>query len=402
MGREHSTGSRAILAILAITQLISWGSIYYAFSVLSQDIGHELGLRAELTFGAYSWSLLVAGLLAAPVGMALDRIGGRIVMGSGSAVAAIGLFALASTHSATGYLLAWTILGAAMAMTLYEAAFATINREFADTPRKGISTLTLFGGFASTVFWPLTLTLNNLFGWRDTYLIYGAVHLLVCAPLHLLLDVRRRGHSAGPAREPAATRSFTLREAIRHPVFWRLAAAFSVNSFVFAALSVHLIPLLQRLGHSMTAVVAYAALIGPMQVAGRLAEMLFARQARPQVVGMITFASLPVALLFLLMLGQRQWAAAGFCLLYGLSNGIMTIVRGTVPQTLFGREHYGAISGTLAGPALLFKALGPIAIAALIERHTSSQGVLGLLLAASLLALGFYALAFGSRRASMC
>ncbi|MDB5952965.1 MAG: transporter [Massilia sp.] len=383
------SANRATLGVLAITQLISWGSIYYAFSILAPSIQRDLGLGPAAIFGAFSWSLLVSGMLAPPVGILLDRIGGRVVMGTGSAVGAVGLTMLSQANSGIVYLAAWTVLGASMALVLYEAAFATINREFDLNPRKGISTLTLFAGFASTLFWPLTLKLDSMFGWRHTYLIYAVLQLALCLPLHACLTVRGRG-AAVASLQANTVQSFTLREAIRHSVFWWLAAAFATNSFVFSALSVHLIPLLHRFGHPMATAVLFASLIGPLQVAGRIGEMLYAHRSRPRTVGLITFATLPIALAGLFLLGQREWVAAGFCLLYGLSNGLLTIVRGTIPQELFGRENYGAISGALSAPSLFFKALGPMVVAGVMAGEQPERLVVALLLWSSIVSLLAY------------
>ena len=177
---------------------------------------------------------------------------------------------------------------------------------------------------------------------------------------------------------------------MRHPAFWKLALAFSANSFVFSTLSVHLIPLLGKFGHAATWVVMMAAMIGPMQVAGRLGEMTFARHALPQTVGKCIFTALPVALLVLISFGTQQWAVALFCMLYGLSNGILTIVRGTIPQALFGRENYGAISGALAGPALMSKAAGPLVMAVVAQHSVTPYPFLLILLLFTIISLGFY------------
>jgi predicted MFS family arabinose efflux permease len=315
----------------------------------------------------------------------------------GSLASGAGFIALATAQSVAHYFIAWTLLGVAMAMVLYEAAFGTINREFSQNARRGISTVTLFGGLASTLFWPLTLKLNGMVGWRDTFMIYGVVHLLLCAPLHALLVPRKQRASRSDVAH--AFKNYTLKEAVRHPAFWKLAFAFSANSFIFSALSVHLIPLLQQFGHPIVTVVLLATLIGPMQVAGRIGEMTFARHALPQNVGKVTFSLLPAALLALLFLGERLWAVALFCILYGLSNGILTIVRGTVPQALFGRENYGAISGALAGPSLISKAAGPLAAAAVMQHSPSPYPLLGVLLLMSAVSLGFYLAAVKTTRA---
>ncbi len=385
-----------IVYLLAFTQIVSWGSLYYAFAIVAPDIQRETGWRHEIVFGAFSWSLLISGLASTPAGMLIDRIGGRPVMAAGSLLAGIGMIGIGSAHSVWLYFAAWSAVGAGMAMVLYEAAFATINREFLTAPRKGISVLTLFGGLASTVFWPLTLKLNSMVGWRDTFLIYGAIHLALCAPMHALL------HSGGRRQKPVAdthaVRNYTLHEAVRDPVFWKLAIAFSANMFVFSALSVHLIPLLQRFGHSAAMAVLVSTLIGPMQVAGRIGELAFARHVRPQTVGKLTFAILPAGLLALLFLGQHSYAVAAFCMLYGVSNGVLTIVRGTVPQTLFGRENFGAISGALAGPSMIAKAAGPLVAAAIVQADSDPAWLLGTLLGISVVSLACFLTAVNARR----
>ncbi|MDB5934392.1 MAG: transporter [Massilia sp.] len=390
----HSRASNVkTIAVLAVSQVVSWGTLYYAFAILAADIGRELGWRAETVFGAFSWALLVGGLVAAPAGVLLDRFGGRLVMGAGSLLCGIGFILLSRAHSLPAYYLAWTLLGAAMAATLYEAAFATLNHRFGMAARQAISTLTLFAGFASTVFWPLTLQINTWLGWRDTYLLYAALQLGLCLPLHLML-----GAAAPPAHKPQPDGGpdFTLQQALRHRAFWSLALAFSANSFIFSALSVHLIPILQHFGHPIGTVVFMAALIGPMQVAARIVERAFAHRSRPQSVGKVAFGALPAALLALLFFGTHQSALALFCICYGASNGILTIVRGTIPQAMFGPRNYGAISGAMSGPAMLAKAAGPLAVAAVIEWNSSPTVLFGLLFTFSIASLLFYLTAIRS------
>lgn len=375
------------VGILAFTQITSWGSLYYAFSILAPSIGHDLALRQELVYGAFSWSLLIAGLVATPTGMMLDRFGGQWVMAVGSALCGAGLIWLGHVTDVVSYYAAWTLLGVAMSLTLYEAAFATINRKFALGSWQAISTLTLFAGFASTIFWPLTLKLSELLGWRDTYFWFGMVQLLLCLPLHLMLG---RDAPVEHGTHAAPEHSHTLAEALRHPAFWSLAMAFSSNMFIFSALSVHLIPLLKDFGHTAAMAVLMSTLIGPMQVVGRIAERTFAKDAAPQTAGKFTFAALPAAIVALLLYGSQAWSVALFCILYGLSNGILTIVRGTIPQAMFGRKNYGAISGAMAGPSLLAKAAGPLVAAAILRACPSPGIFLFILLCMSLISLAFY------------
>ena len=392
---------RRIIGILGFTQIVSWGALYYAFSVLAPAIRQELGLSSELIYGAFSWAILVAGLAATPVGMLIDRIGGQYVMAAGSLACGSGLLWLGYTDGAITYFGAWTLLGLGMALSLYEAAFATINRKAVDGGRQAISTLTLFGGFASTIFWPLTAQLNLALGWRQTYICYAALQLLLCLPLHILL-----GRDSAPQHAPVVASvapGHSLAEALRHPAFWSLAAAFAANALIFSAMSVHLIPLIQDFGHAAGLAVLLAGLIGPMQVAGRLLERASAHRVTPQLAGRLTFAVLPAAILVLVLLGTQAWAVSLFCLLYGLSNGVLTILRGTLPQALFGRTHFGAISGAMAGPALLSKAAGPLVAAAALRSHAGPRALLWGLLAVSLISCVMYLVAVReTRQAQAC
>lgn len=357
------------VAILAVTQILSWGSLYYAFSILAPSIGRDLRLAPELLYGAFSASILIAGLASTPIGMCIDRFGGRRVMASGSLVCGSGMLCLAGAGSAAGYTGAWVVLGIGMGLSLYEAAFATITRQMPAHARRAISTITLVAGFASTVFWPLTAHLHAIIGWRPTYAAYAAIQFAVCFPLHIFL-----GREDGAAtQQSAASRNpgSTLAQALRLPAFWSLAVAFATNAFIFSAMSVHLISLITDLGHTPQMAVFLAALIGPMQVLGRLIERSGAQTLAPQTIGRFTFAGLPAALLILAMFGQRAWAVSLFCVLYGLSNGVLTILRATLPQALFGTRHYGAIAGAMAGPALLAKAAGPVVVALVLNADSA-------------------------------
>lgn len=392
------------IGILAITQILSWGMLYYTFTILAPAIQRDTGWHPEMIFGAFSWSLLVAGMIARPVGVFLDRRGGRLVMSVGSLVCALGLWMLSRSHSMWMYFLAWSVLGVSMAFTLYEAAFTTIIQEFMADSRRAISTLTLFAGFSSTIFWPVTLQLSHHWNWRDILLLYAALQLFVCFPLHTQLRTRRQPasqdapNSSTESHHTIGRRDLSLQEALQHRAFWKLAFAFAANSFIFSALSVHLISLLVRDGHSAVLAVMLAAWIGPIQVAGRVAEMTFARHVLPQSVGKFAFTALPLGLLVLLLFGQQAWIVALFCLLYGLSNGIMTIVRGTIPHALFGSEHYGAISGAISGPALVAKAAGPLLLALLMETNHAAMPALIVLFLFSVVSCLLYLAAIAASR----
>ena len=379
-----------LVPALGIAQIISWGALYYAIAVLGAAIGADLGLSPAHVFGAYSVGLLLSGLIAPMAGRAIDRHGGRIVLTTGSVVAALALFWLARAASALEYYFAWCLGGVAMGLMLYDPAFATLSQHFGTSYRKALTALTLFGGFASTVFWPLAQQGLVHLGWRDTLAAFAVLELTVCLPLHWwLIPARGRTERADSADEREGAER--PQASITSPPFVALAASFALNAFVFSAMSAHLIGMMRGGGITADDAVWIAALIGPMQVLGRIVEITFGRNLRAATVGVIALCLLIASMLILLAgTGISAGAALVFAVFYGLSNGVMTIVRGTAPAEFFGRAAYGSLLGRLAAPSLVARAAAPVALASLAAPQVSPQGsILVLLLLAALSAASF-------------
>lgn len=384
----------ATVLALGVTQITGWGTIFYLFPLLLDLLPGALGAGRVEIVGAFSVALLLAGLLAPAVGHWIDGHGGRGLMAGGSLLAAVALAALGHVTSLGQLYLVWALLGVAMACTLYEPAFAVLTRAFAHHQRRAIAGLTLFGGLASTVYWPLGQALIDAVGWRSTALVFAAINLLVCVPLHALALPRGAGSSrpAAPSGSAAA-----LRQALHDPTFHLLAAAFTANILVFSATSVHLLAMLASKGLTPAQAATFGALVGPMQVAGRLAEMMFGGRLPPSRVGLIAMGLLPLSLLLLVAGGASSWSFIAFALLYGVGNGVITIVRGAIPVELYGRDNYGVINGALAAPVLLAKAAGPL-VAALALLVAPDYDTVALLLAAIAAAsLVFFAQALRQR-----
>jgi len=384
-----------LIVALGVTQIVSWGSVYYLAALLMEPLRAALGVSQPVVVGAFSLSMLTSGLAAPWVGRHIDRHGGRRVMTTGSVAAVVLLALLARVESVPMLYLLYVGLGLAMAGTLYPPAFAVVTQAFGAGYRRAITVLTLFGGFASTVFWPLTTLLIEALGWRDAVLALSAINLVVCVPLHLRLPYR-----AEPARpaapDAAAAGDATAREALRSPGFVLLAVAFAGHALVISAIGVHLLALLTGRGMPAAAAAAAAALVGPMQVLGRVGEMSISRRISAVQVGRVITWFLPLSMAVLWLEGQVQaeWLLLGlFALLYGVGNGAMTIVRGSVPAELFGRTHYGAISGALNGPGMVAGAAAPFLASLLLDALGSYGRVLLVLALAGAVAAIAFALA---------
>ena len=363
----------AAIVALGITQIVAWGTTLYALGVLGKPIAADTGWSQSLVFGGLTVGLLVSGAVSASVGRFLDRRGGRATMSLGSILACVGLVLLALVESPYTYLAAWAFLGLAMRLSLYDAAFAALVQVTPSRGRRAISYLTLFGGFASSVFWPIGHALDATYGWRNTLMIFAAINLVLCLPLHWFgLARRETAAEAEQARSSEATTAPTgppLEGVARTVAMVLFSVIVAASAVVIGALAVHLVPILEATGLAAATAVFVASLKGVAQVAGRIWDLTLARRWHPVDVGRVSIALMPLSFAVLMLGGASFWTALAFTLLFGVSNGLVTIMRGAVPLALFGAKGYGEVLGILATPYLLLAAIAPAAFALVVEAY---------------------------------
>lgn len=355
-------GSRAAtVTLLGVTQILAWGSSYYLPAVLAAPTSADTGWSLSLVVGGLSLGLVIAGLVSPAVGNWIGRGHGRWVLASSSLFLALGLLCLASAGTLPLYFFGWVIIGLGMGAGLYDAAFAALGTLYGLDARRTITALTLFGGFASTVCWPLSAYLLEQIGWRGTCVAYAGIHLFFTMPAYAMLYPSRRG--VGGAVSPAvrAARLFPPGE---FSSFLLLGASISLAALISTVLSVHLITVLQAGGMTLASAVALGAMVGPSQVTARLAEMFLGRHYHP-IWTKLASTSLVTAGILLLFNGT-PFLALGL-ILYGCGIGLESIARGALPLAMFGAEGYGARMGRLALPSLVAQAVAPFLGALLLE-----------------------------------
>lgn len=393
------------LVILSITQILNWAFLYYAFALWAPRIMQETGWSGSLVFGGYSLSLFVTGLASPFAGRLVDRHGGRLVMAAGTLVGALGLVVLALSHTEVLYFSAFALIGLGMAGALYDPAFATLTQVSGPHARRAISTLTLAGGFASTLSWPLTLLLFDWFDWRMIALIYAGILVVLCTPLHFFGlprgEQRYYQNPPIPSTSTSPAAAAPLQEARAKGPEWQALGLFALvimaHGFVTSAFSVHVIHVLDQWGLGETVAVSAGALIGPAQVIARLIEMLYGRHVPALTLGLGSVALLPIAFMILMIFPHGLVSAALFALFYGASNGLLTIVRGLVPLALFGPEGYGRRLGLVSGPSLAVKAVAPMMIGAVLTGYSVGM-VLWIASGCAALALVAMAALYASQR----
>jgi MFS family permease len=354
---------RATVAALALGQLLSWAVLYYAFSSLVLPMDRSLGWGQPALMGALTLGLAVWGATTYAVGAAIDAGHGRAVMAGGSLLAGLGVLAWSQVSAPWMLYAVWAVLGAAMAMTLYEPAFAVLTKRYPSRYRDAITTLTLVGGFASTLSFPAVAALLRWgLDWRQTLLVLGAV-LLALAPLHAWA-LRGPALVAGPAQDDPLADT-TLQQALRHRGFWLLTLCFALYAFAQAALWAHVMPAFADKGVALADALLVVMAVGPAQVAGRLLYVLVGRGWSLRVLGAAVLAALPVSMT-LFALGRSLASLLVFAAVFGIANGLVTIVRGGLVPLYFGRAHVGRIGGLMSGLGLVARAAAPLAATALL------------------------------------
>ena len=371
---------------LGITQITAWGTSYYCLGVLAAPIAHDTGWSRGFVFLGFTVALLAMGLVSGAAGRAIDRHGARAVMTLGTLLVSVGLFGLASVRSQAAYLAVWAFLGLGMRLCLYDAAFAALVQVAPSRGRAAISYLTLFGAFASSVFWVIGHALEEQVGWRQPLVLFALINLAVCLPLHWFGLARREQAPSGatPTATPAgAIDSSPLEGRARSVALVLFALIMSLNGFVFGVISVQLVSLLEAAGLATAAAVWVASLKGVAQFGGRVVEIVFGRGLRAITVGRVAIGILPLSLLLLLGGTGSLPLVLAFTLLMGASQGVITIVRGAVPLALFGAKGYGAVLGTIATPVLVITAASPTIFAWIVERWGWTTGRVSLLVGCS-------------------
>ena len=347
-----------VISVLGVTQIFAWGSSYYLPAVLAKPIASDTGWSLSWVVGGLSLGLLIAGLVSPWVGRAIARRGGRPVLAVSAALLAAGLTALALAHSLPAFLLAWSLIGIGMGAGLYDPAFATLGRLYGHGGRSAITTLTLFGGFASTVCWPLSAFLDAHLGWRGACLVYAVFQLAVALPAYLFLLPREPQRPAPLAVSPISPAAAPTRRDLQGSMlFLLLAATITLSSVISTTLSVHLLTVLQAKGLTLAAAVGLGALVGPSQVAARAVEMVIAHYHHP--------IWTKVASTMLVATGLAAlWIEAPIIplalALYGAGIGLESIARGTLPLAVFGPARYPVIMGRIAMPSSHCSGGGPV------------------------------------------
>lgn len=373
------------LGALCASQLISWGILYYSLPVASEAITREEGWSASAIMGTLTAAMLVQAAVAVPVGHAMARWGARAVMTAGTAIAIAALLASAAAPTFGAFFAAWLVAGAAMSMTLYQAAFTAANAWFAPRPVGALTTITIFGALASTVFAPIVSALSDPLGWRHTYVVLAIVLAVTVLPLHAFALLSHRARPWGE-RAPGADRA-EVRDALRSPAFIALTLAVSLGMLGVAAANLNLIPFAQERGSTHALGALAIGVCGAGQIIGRFGYPVIARRipVMPRLLASLLFSG--GAVLALALLPSPAWLLLVLAGLIGAARGITTLIMASGISELWGPRHYAVLAGWLSTPVALAGAVAPW-VGSLTAEWVGSYGVAFVLLGACTVASG--------------
>jgi len=355
-GQLEPRALRRVVAILSVTQIVSWGVLYYAFPVLAPSIARTTGWSLTMVTGAFSLSLLTAAVAGIPVGRAIDRFGPRAVMTAGSLLAVPAVLAVAYAPNYPMFVAAWVVTGVATSALLYPPAFAALTRWGGTSRVRYITALTLVAGLASTVFAPVTALLEESLGWRETYLVLAGVLALITVPAHGLGLRHRwvpdRGQHVDEDSLPAPAVWGT-------PPFLMLLVSMSAVALCVYAVVINLVPLLTERGLSLREGAVALGLVGVGQVSGRLGYGWFATRTSARARTAIVFGAVAVTTTLLALLSGAALAFFAVSALFGASRGVFTLIQATAVSDRWGTVGFGHLNGIMSTPVMLATAAAP-------------------------------------------
>jgi MFS family permease len=339
---------------LGVTQIISWGSGFYIPAVLAVPIAASIGISTETFFWAFTFSLLVSGLIGPRIGKAIDKLGGRVVLPFGSVAFFLGLILLATAQETNQLFVAWFLIGIGGSMGNYDAAFATAVNFFGNKSNQVIAGITVFAGFSSTISWPITTFLEQTYDWRAAIWFWAAMHIAVALPLHLTIPRSEKKDipdMTGPIRK-------LVRNKFRFdPLFVVFGLMFALQAFIVSSVNTTLPFLLGELGADLQLALLASVLLGPFQVLARILLVALTDKATPITVAAISIAAHPLGVICLWVLGPA--GILPFVMLHGIGVGLNPFIRGSLPLLFFGSDRFGQRQGYIMMPSKILGALSP-------------------------------------------
>ncbi|EJZ20728.1 MFS transporter [Rhizobium sp. Pop5] len=366
MPKSFRFRSAQTVIVLAITQLIGWGTTFDMLGVMGRVVAPDLGLANEVVFAGLTIMMMVSAIAGPLTGRWLGRYGAARVLAAASLIFSSGLLLLAAANGIVLYGAAWIVIGVGGALGLSAPAYTAVVEREGENGKRVIAILMLFTGLSSTIFWPILSLLNEAVGWRLTFVVCAGLQIFVCLPLHLFaLPKPIATHAEGGAAEIAPV---PLSRAAQRKAFLLVAAVTTISTFVSFGIAPSMLELFRQSGASPAFALQLGSARGILGISARFLDMLLGRRGNPILSAAMGIGLMVTSFLMMLVASPSTPLLIGFILLYGFGSGVMAVARALLPLALFSPREFGLQSARLSLPQNLANAVAPVIFTAILDR----------------------------------
>jgi predicted MFS family arabinose efflux permease len=373
MPKSFSLRSAQTVAVLAVTQLIGWGTSFDMLGVMGRVIAPDLGLPNEVVFGGLTLMMIVSALAGPVTGRWLGRYGASRVLSAASVSFTLGLLLLAAANGIVIYAVAWIAIGAGGALGLSAPCYTAVVERECENSKRVIAILMLFTGLSSAIFWPILTALNEVAGWRATFLICACLQFFVCLPLHLFALPKPVVSHTGSAGTEMAT--MPLSRAAQRKAFLLIAAATTISTFITFGVSPSLLEIFRQSGASPALALQFGSARGIIAISARFMDMLLGKRGNPVLSAAMGVSLMFISFLMMIAIGPSTPLLISFILLYGFGSGVMTVARALLPLVFFSPREFGLQSARLSLPQNLANAIAPVIFTAILDRAGAGMAI---------------------------
>ncbi|OWV74882.1 MFS transporter [Rhizobium sp. R339] len=358
--------SAQTVIVLAVTQLIGWGTTFDMLGVMGRIVAPDLGLPNEVAFAGLTIMMTVSAIAGPATGRWLGRYGAARVLSAASLIFALGLLLLAAASGIVLYAAGWIVIGLGGALGLSAPAYTAVVEREGLNGKRVIAILMLFTGLSSAIFWPILSLLNEAIGWRLTFVVCAALQFFICLPLHLFaLPKPSATHVEGAAAEIAPV---PLSKTAQRKAFLLIAAATTITTFITFGISPSLLEIFRQSGASPAFALQLGSARGILGISARFLDMLLGRRGNPMLSAAMGIGMMASSFLIMLAASPSTPLLISFILLYGFGAGVMTVARALLPLALFSPREFGLQSARLSLPQNLANAIAPVIFTAILDR----------------------------------
>ena len=353
---KNNLGGFVPVHSLGISQIVSYGTMFYSFAQIKVELAEKLGLTLETTTMIVSLALFINVLISSYVGYLIDRYGGLKVLSNGLFIGSIGFITLFFTNSFLGFLFSMLLIGISFSSTTYNVAFSAVIQIDDQNSRKNITIITFYGAIASSVCWITIGFLRSYFGLNSIFLMLSLFLFLMGLYFLIKMNVQKKEKKNNPKKQIEDLVPLALSQ--KEKVIIAILMIFGFTEYlIFSTTALSLINFFTSNFNDPSVAIILASTYGPFQLVGRFLEMRFATFLDARLTGLIASTIVPISLIIILI--PDFYICIIAMALFGMGHGLLTVTGGYVPNLFFEPRVIGRVKGYIWAPTALGMSCAP-------------------------------------------